>query len=87
MMKKNEFRNGWNLSLFNYNGGYLTYGEYFSPSEKFVARFKYAAQRRRRNAFQKFLIDNFTPDEYFTATGVGGQSPLSALVGKGYRID
>lgn len=89
MMKnttKNEMINGWNMSLFNYNGGYLSYGQYYSPSEKFVARFKYAAQKRRKNSFIKFLVNNFTPLEYFTATGIQGKAPLTALMEKGYVV-
>lgn len=83
---KNVMVNGWNMSLFNYNAGYLTYGEYYSPSEKFVARFKYAAQKRRKNSFIKFLVNNFTPLEYFTATGIQGKAPLIALMEKGYVV-
>ena len=83
---KNEMINGWNLSLFNYHAGYLSYGV-GAFQTKFVARFKYTAQKRRKNAFVKFLVNNFTPDEYFTATIEGCQSPLSALVGKGYRVE
>lgn len=87
MMNNTTMVNGWNTSLFNYSAGYLTYGVKYSHSEKFVARFKYAAQKRRKGAFVKFLVNNFTPDEYFTATIEGCQTPLSALVGKGYRVE
>ena len=81
---KNMMTNGWNMSLFNYQAGFLTYGQYFSTSEKFVARFKYAAQRKRKSAFLRFLVANFTPEEYFTLTGPGGMTPGAALQSKGY---
>ena len=83
--------NGWDMSLFNYQAGYLSYGRYFSVEEKFVARFKYAAQRSRKAGFIKFLVNNFTPEEYFSRTayradGSLGETPLGVLESKGYRI-
>jgi hypothetical protein len=75
-------------SLFNYHGGYLTYG----PERKFVARFKYRGSDRA--SFQSFLIKNFTVEEYFTlretpdpANSVGNSyAPLTILEQKGYVL-
>lgn len=84
MMKnttQNEMINGWNMSLFNYDaGGYLTYGQRFTPSEKFVARFKYT--KRDRRGFQKFLVNNFTPTEYFRRRMT--EAPVVILKSAGY---
>mgnify|MGYP006282642985 CR=1 FL=1 len=79
MMNETKF----DTTKFNYHGGYLTYGQYFTTDEKFVARFKYAAQRRRKNAFVKFLVANFTPQEYFSRREAG-ETPLDILQSKGY---
>lgn len=89
--KTNETVNGWNMRLFNYQAGYLTYGQYFTADEKFVARFKYSAQRNRKAGFIKFLVNNFTPEEYFSRTanradGKLGETPLGVLESKGYQI-
>lgn len=80
MMKNNNTMvNGWNLSLFNYNGGYLSYGAGVFQA-KFVARFKYTA--RDRAGFQKFLIANFSPTEYFSQ--LLDSTPADVLKTKGY---
>jgi hypothetical protein len=82
MMKnttKNEMINGWNMSLFHYHGGYLSYGELVFQT-KFVARFKY--NKRDRLGFQKFLVNNFTPLEYFTRLMT--EAPLNILKSAGY---
>ena len=85
MMKNNtnEVINGWNMSLFNYHRGFLSYGQFFTTEEKFVARFKYAGVSRDRPGFQKFLVQNFTPTEYF-ARHDAGETPLDILQSKGY---
>lgn len=83
MMKnttKNEMINGWNMSLFNYHAGYLSYGVNLIGHTKFVARFKY--NKRDRLGFQKFLVNNFTPLEYFTRLMT--QAPLDILKSAGY---
>ena len=82
----NTAKTGWDMSLFNYNYGYLTYGKLYSRTDKFVARFKYSAQKRRKNAFVKFLVANFTPEEYFQRIEKNAESPLSVLESKGYSI-
>lgn len=84
MMNNTTMINGWNLSLFSYHAGYLSYSPVGALQIKFVARFPYAAQKRRKNSFVKFLVNNFTPDEYFTATIE--KAPYSVLVSKGWRI-
>jgi len=71
------------MGLFNYQAGYLSYGQYFTTDEKFVARFKYSAQRKRKAGFLKFLTANFTPEEYFGLLAAG-ETPVGALNRKGY---
>lgn len=78
MMKNST---SWNKDLFNYHRGWLSYGRFFSTEEKFVARFKYSS--RDRAGFQKFLVENFTPTEYF-ARLTAGETPVKILESKGY---
>jgi hypothetical protein len=60
---------------FNYDGMYLTYG----PDRKFVARFKRGGQAD----FKRFLVQNFTVDEYFAQ--LADSAPLTVLMSKGYE--
>ena len=86
MMNNNTTTNGWNTALFNYDAGHLTYGvgTYIGQSDtKFVARFKYSAQRKQKASFLKFLTANFTPAEYFGLLA-SGDTPVGALNRKGY---
>lgn len=84
MMKnstKNTIVNGWNSSLFAFSGGYLTYGEHYCSGRNFVARFQYGRSRDRAG-FQKFLIANFSPTEYFSQ--LPNSTPVDVLKTKGY---
>lgn len=65
----------WDKNFFHYSGGYLTY------NAKFVARFKYL--RNGMGDFKKFLVTNFTPDEYF-ALLEKRDTPIGILQTKGY---
>ena len=90
---------------FSYHGGYLMfsgdagkfneyYGEDSHPTrvgtrkELFVARFKYSGADKGR--FLTFLINNFTPEEYFAARNAkygiynNPHSPATILEAKGY---
>lgn len=58
---------------------YVMYG----PERKFVARFKYSRPGTNARDFVKFLIANFTVEEYFALTD-GGMGPLTVLKTKGY---
>lgn len=49
----------------------------------FVARFKY--NKRDRASFTKFLIANFTCEEYFGHMEKFNMAPLEVLRGKGYE--
>ena len=60
---------------FNYDGMYLTYGE----DRKFVARFK----RGGMGDFKRFLVKNFSVDEYFNQLAVS--APILVLMSKGYE--
>ena len=90
---------------FSYHGGYLMfsgdagkYNEYYAEpchptrlgnrKELFVARFKYSGKDKAR--FLTFLINNFTPEEYFAARNAkygpfnNPHSPATILEAKGY---
>ena len=66
---------------FDYHAGVLYY--VMARERRFVARFKYAKPLKNKNAFQKFLIANFTIAEYFGKYSEG-QTPLSILEEKGF---
>lgn len=63
---------------FYWDGMYLSY---YDPKIRFVARFKY--NRRDRASFQKFLIANFSVQEYFDAL-LKSQAPAQILKAKGW---
>lgn len=67
-------------SKFYFDGMYLSYGDSYVNSE-FVARFKYV--KRDRKHFQRFLVANFTVEEYF-AQRRENVPPLTILESKGY---
>lgn len=79
----------WNRKGFHFFGGYLTYtptpGVYDSTHvpARFVARFKYT--KKDRAPFQKFLIENFTPEEYFSRLKVE-LTPYTILESKGFMF-
>lgn len=58
-------------------------GLYVNYDGKFVARFKYA--KGGKASFIKFLIKNFTVEEYFSALE-GGKGPLQIAEEKGYLL-
>jgi hypothetical protein len=58
-------------------------GMYVNYEGKFVARFKYA--RGGKASFIKFLIKNFTVEEYFGALDLG-KAPLQIVEAKGYML-
>lgn len=58
------------------------------PKELFIARFKYGGAAVKMGAFKKFLINNFTVEEYVEARnneGIDG-APLRILENKGFAI-
>ena len=65
--------------LFNYNGGYLMYGNNLND-QVFIARFKYDAKNWR--AWANFLCKNFTVAEYLQAADE--TSPREAIEAKGF---
>lgn len=65
----------WDSKFFHYSGGYLTY------HARFVARFKIL--RGAMSDYKKFLVANFTPDEYFGRLEKD-ELPLDILQSKGY---
>lgn len=60
---------------------FVTSGSYVYYNARFVARFKY--MKSNIADFKRFLIKNFTPDEYF-ARLAAGSTPLDVLETKGY---
>lgn len=72
-----------NKSQFAFDGMYLTYSvcgdPIFGEPRRFVARFK----RGGMSDFRRFLIKNFTVEEYFSMLDQG-MSPLSILETKGF---
>ena len=67
--------------LFHFDGMYLNYGSgQYTKDARFVARFKY--NKRDRASFVKFLIANFTVDEYFSALKI--DAPARILRSKGW---
>ena len=68
--------------LFDYSAGWLTYRKDVKSRPEFVARFKYS--KGDKPSFLKFLINNFTVEEYMDLTVKQRVSPLQALAAKGY---
>ena len=54
----------------------------------FIARFKYSGSPIKMGAFKKFLINNFTVEEYVEARSKYGidSSPLRILESKGFIV-
>jgi hypothetical protein len=66
---------------FHFDGEYLVYGPaMYSKDSRFVARFK--RNKRDRSSFTKFLMQNFTVDEYFSALKI--YAPSRILTAKGW---
>lgn len=68
--------------LFDYSAGWLTYRKDIKSRPEFVARFKY--NKSDKPSFVRFLIKNFTVEEYFDLTNNKGWAPLQALFTRGY---
>ena len=64
---------------FHFDGMYLNYGTGYYRA-RFVARFKY--NKRDKASFVKFLIANFTVEEYFNA--LKNEAPATVLESKGW---
>ena len=66
---------------FHFDGLYLVYGlGQYTKDRRIVARFKYS--RRDKASFIKFLIANFTIEEYFNA--MDDMAPGTILESKGW---
>ena len=69
------------------DGDYLLYcpQEYNRGRTRFLARFKHT--KKHRASFKKFLIRNFTPEEYLEMIDPngGGMTPVEALRSKGWE--
>ena len=71
-----------NKELFDYSAGWLTYRTDIKTRPEFIARFKY--NKSDKPSFVKFLIKNFTVEEYRNLTNKVNLAPLQALATKGY---
>lgn len=71
---KNDFDMGYGSDRF------VMYG----PNRRFVGRFKYMRPGANSKSFVKFLIANFTVEEYFDMLEVKGMAPAEILRTKGY---
>ena len=67
---------------FTYFGGCLNYTD-DNGTERFVARFKYAATSSR-GTWVTFMVKNFTVEEYFLA--LEDSTPLQVMQGRGYVL-
>ena len=67
---------------FDYDNGWLTYRTDTRTRPEFIARFKY--NKSDKASFVKFLIKNFTVEEYRDLTNMLNLAPLQALETKGY---
>jgi hypothetical protein len=67
----------WNVSIEGSSEVYVMNGT------DFVARFKYANPKSSARHFVKFLVKNFTPQEY-AAELATGKAPLTILQTKGF---
>ena len=62
-----------------------TRGEYWvSYENQFVARFKHGSAKASANHFIKFLVKNFTVEEYFAKLEQPNSAPVRVLEEKGY---
>ncbi len=57
----------------------------YGPNRRFVGRFKYMRPGANAKAFVKFLIANFTVEEYFELLEVKRMAPAEILRTKGYE--
>ena len=68
----------WNLDISGTSEVWVTNGK----ERTFVGRFKYANPKRSAKHFCKFLVANFTPEEYFKLKKT--MPPIKVLETKGY---
>jgi hypothetical protein len=64
--------------LFNYHGGYLTYG----PENKFIARFKYRGVGPKKSDYIRLLIKYYTQEDWFEK--VKQDAPGRVLMNDGF---
>jgi len=81
-MKKEIKMTVFKKELFDYSAGWLTYRKDIKTRPEFVARFKY--NKSDKPSFVRFLIKNFTVEEYFDLTNKKGWAPLQVLFMRGY---
>lgn len=67
---------------FHFDSEYLVYGPHmYGKDTRFVARFK--RNKRDRSSFIKFLMQNFTVEDYFSALEAGA-TPAGILRTRGW---
>jgi len=70
-----------NKKNFFFSGDYTMYQT--GDGNHFIARFKYGSGKAKATHFMKFLIKNFTVEEYLGAMALG-KSPIPILAERGY---
>jgi hypothetical protein len=74
-------QNSFDKRFFSMSADCLYYKD--GSNYRFIARFKYSAQKKRRPSFTKFLTKNFSTEEYFDAID-SGVAPYEILDRKGW---
>lgn len=89
MATKEITKNGWHLSI-DKCGPEVWIHDGSSHTGKFVARFKHKSPMANATHFARFLVENFSPAEYFSLyeeklpTLRGSRTPGEILEAKGY---
>lgn len=82
-MNKTKGHTRFNKDLFHFDGMYLVYGSgQYTKDARFIARFKYT--KRDKASFIKFLIANFTVEEYLAGMDAL-KTPYEVLRSKGWE--
>jgi hypothetical protein len=74
-------KGGWHLTISGDKEVYIHHTA--GHQSHFVARFKYARPGQNAKAFAKFLVANFTPEQYFERMRAG-HAPLQILAAYGF---
>lgn len=72
----------WNVDFYSAFGETWVHQVNEDHSRQFLARFKYANPGRSAKHFIKFLVANFTPEEFFEQ--VKSSAPVTVLEKKGF---
>lgn len=79
IVNKDAVKNGWKAELLRIPTSAPAYVTY---DGKFVARYKYSHLLRIMRVHLRYLVRNFTPEEYFAQLDAG-KSPIEIMESKG----